>query len=565
VTASVPEASQGVPYSDQLQATGGLAPYRWKKSGTYPKGLRLTSAGLLSGAIGSRVAAGTYSIGVSVSDTAKPTDTASATLSLEVVGTPGAPTSAGALGLNHALLVSWQAPVSDGGSPVTGYVVRLSGTAEGCSTTELSCLINGLKNIARPHVNVRAENSVGLGTSVRFVAHTSRAPNCAYLYIDANLQGCDLAGVNLSGVDLADAILTDASSGGITGTPSALPSGWILTGGYLAGPGADLADATLSHTNLTGADLTGASLAGVISGVITGTPLALPAGWLLVSGYLVGPGANLTNANLTKFDLTGADLTGASLTAAKLARANLDDVTSGGITGTPSALPKGWILEDGYLIGPEANLAKVNLTGFNLTNVNLTGTDLSHAILTGSELIGANFTNANLTDVDLSNFDLSGVNLTGANLDYVISGGITGTPVALPAEWSLIGGYLVGPDSELENADLNGLDLSGTTLTGVASGGITGTPSALPTDWTLIGGFLIGPGDGLDLANLTGLNLTGVDLVAATMDYANLTDANLTDADLSGATLVGAIWSSTTCPDGTNSNSDGDTCVSNLG
>ena len=148
-TTSLPVASQGVPDGNQMQATGGLAPYKWRKSGTYPKGLRLTATGLLSGSVSSRVTSGTYSIAVAVSDSASSMDTASATLSLVVIGTPGAPTSAKALGLNHALLVSWQAPVSDGGSPITGYVVRLSG-AEGCTTTGLSCLVTDSRIVLDP-------------------------------------------------------------------------------------------------------------------------------------------------------------------------------------------------------------------------------------------------------------------------------------------------------------------------------------------------------------------------------------------------------------------------------
>ena len=49
------------------------------------------------------------------------------------------------------------------------------------------------------------------------------------------------------------------------------------------------------------------------------------------------------------------------------------------------------------------------------------------------------------------------------------------------------------------------------------------------------------------------------------MTNANLTNANLTNANLFNATLAGAIltavaWSNTTCPDGTNSNNDGNTC-----
>ncbi len=45
---------------------------------------------------------------------------------------------------------------------------------------------------------------------------------------------------------------------------------------------------------------------------------------------------------------------------------------------------------------------------------------------------------------------------------------------------------------------------------------------------------------------------------------ANLTGAFLTGADLTFAHLDGAIWSNTTCPDGTNSDDDGGTCANNL-
>jgi hypothetical protein len=56
----------------------------------------------------------------------------------------------------------------------------------------------------------------------------------------------------------------------------------------------------------------------------------------------------------------------------------------------------------------------------------------------------------------------------------------------------------------------------------------------------------------------------GADLTDADLTNANLTDARLIGAHLAGATLTGIIWSHTTCPDGTNSNHDGNTCVGHL-
>jgi outer membrane protein assembly factor BamB len=49
-TASLPPATRGVRYGWPLQATGGMAPYRWRRiGGTLPPGLRLRADGTLSG------------------------------------------------------------------------------------------------------------------------------------------------------------------------------------------------------------------------------------------------------------------------------------------------------------------------------------------------------------------------------------------------------------------------------------------------------------------------------------------------------------------------------------
>ena len=41
----------------------------------------------------------------------------------------------------------------------------------------------------------------------------------------------------------------------------------------------------------------------------------------------------------------------------------------------------------------------------------------------------------------------------------------------------------------------------------------------------------------------------------------NRTNANLRGTKLSGSTVTGVIWNNTTCPDNTNSNNHGNTCV----
>lgn len=84
---------------------------------------------------------------------------------------------------------------------------------------------------------------------------------------------------------------------------------------------------------------------------------------------------------------------------------------------------------------------------------------------------------------------------------------------------------------------------------GVASNRSSFLSFAVLVDATLTNGNLFG--SNADYANLTGANLTG----------ANLTLVTLTGANLTGADLTGVTWSNTTCPDGSNSDSHGDTCI----
>ncbi|GIE99961.1 pentapeptide repeat-containing protein [Paractinoplanes rishiriensis] len=65
-------------------------------------------------------------------------------------------------------------------------------------------------------------------------------------------------------------------------------------------------------------------------------------------------------------------------------------------------------------------------------------------------------------------------------------------------------------------------------------------------------------------ARLTGAFLRDADLRNAKLDGADLTGADLTGADLTGASLVKVVWSRTTCPDGSVSDANGQTCKGHL-
>lgn len=65
-------------------------------------------------------------------------------------------------------------------------------------------------------------------------------------------------------------------------------------------------------------------------------------------------------------------------------------------------------------------------------------------------------------------------------------------------------------------------------------------------------------------ANFTGAQLVGQGFPDANVSNANFTNANLSGSDFENAITVGAVWSNTTCPDGTNSDANGNTCEGHL-
>jgi uncharacterized protein YjbI with pentapeptide repeats len=145
----------------------------------------------------------------------------------------------------------------------------------------------------------------------------------------------------------------------------------------------------------------------------------------------------------------------------------------------------------------------------------------------------------NLTGTNLSGFHMEGVNLTGANLSFAT---------------------LIGTD--LRTATLEATILIEANLTNATLIGRATLAGAIMTDAILIDASM--GGANLTKAYLTGANLTGAILRFANLAGANLTDANLTGANLTDAILTDVIWDNTTCPDGTNSDDNGGTCVGHL-
>ncbi len=82
-TTSLPAATVGTSYSQQVSAVGGLPPYKWKATAaSLPPGLTLSTTGLLSG---TPTTPGNYTINVTVTDKSTPTkQTATGSITLKV-------------------------------------------------------------------------------------------------------------------------------------------------------------------------------------------------------------------------------------------------------------------------------------------------------------------------------------------------------------------------------------------------------------------------------------------------------------------------------------------------
>ncbi len=297
------------------------------------------------------------------------------------------------------------------------------------------------------------------GASLRSTNFTSANLSGAKLN-RADLTKATLDYSNLQSADLSSATLKDLRASHISGSPSHLPWSWKLSKGFLFGPHVDLSrvwlkgltldNLDLSYANLSKTNLDGAKLSNLNINQATFTPslkatttrgiTGRPATWsvLIVNGYLIAEGVNLSGVNLTRVNLRGKTIKGINLAGANLSYADLSS------TKFISVGLKGTNFDGAKLDG--ANFDKADLTGASMQRASAVSTSFANAKLgrvdfSNSNLTGANLSYADIYGVRIEKTDLSKVRMDGARSSIYVSG----TPKALPAGWIVLNGYLKKP------------------------------------------------------------------------------------------------------------------------
>ena len=80
-------------------------------------------------------------------------------------GPPSSPLHVSAKASAHSVAVSWKAPLSNGGSPITTYRVVASGGGAHCTTTATKCTLRGLRAKTTYVVRVTASNATTAGAA----------------------------------------------------------------------------------------------------------------------------------------------------------------------------------------------------------------------------------------------------------------------------------------------------------------------------------------------------------------------------------------------------------------
>lgn len=193
---------------------------------------------------------------------------------------------------------------------------------------------------------------------------------------------------------------------------------------------------------------------------------------IVVNGYLVGPGVNLSGADLSYQNLDGVDFTGADLTNAKLQFSSLvgsifTGILAAGANFNGSNL-QGAIFRDATLSNASFTLG-MKSSGGKLYRTTLDNTDFSNALIEGANFGGATISNAKFVNVKARKSDFPGVRMRNSDLsngdfrNSVFSCCYVAPASTIPR---LVESF-VFLVADLTGSNLTGADFTGATMTNV--------------------------------------------------------------------------------------------------
>jgi hypothetical protein len=210
-TSSLPGTALGVAYSQTLQATGGVQPYKWAiTSGSLPAGLTLSSAGVISGTPSGSI--GTSNFTVTVTDSQTPTPkTSSANLSITVSVAPLSIVTTSLFGGSVGTPYS-QTLLANGGTPPYTWSILLGALPAGLTLNSATGAISGTPSATgTSNFTVKVTDSVGTSVS-------------ANLSITINAQ------LTITTASLPGGSVGKAYSATVTASGGATPYTWSISG-----------------------------------------------------------------------------------------------------------------------------------------------------------------------------------------------------------------------------------------------------------------------------------------------------------------------------------------------
>ncbi len=191
IATTVGASAPGVPTSPSATAGDGTAKVTWTAPASdggipvsrytvtaSPSGRTCTSVTATTCTVTGLTNGTSYTFTVRAANVAGQGPASSATSSVTPIGPPAAPGAPTGTAGDGEVTVSWTAPSSNGGSPITGYTVTGSPGGSCTTTGTRSCTITGLQNGTAHTFRVRAKNAIGTGPSS--VASDPLTPNAPF-------------------------------------------------------------------------------------------------------------------------------------------------------------------------------------------------------------------------------------------------------------------------------------------------------------------------------------------------------------------------------------------------